>query len=98
VDWLQGNGYSHLMSRVVVVVNAARPGGPGLDMERLRHTFLSRVRAIHSIPFDGHLAEGAVVDLKFAGHATRQAYLELAAEVVDGFVDVVRASDASGRP
>lgn len=98
VDWLQGNGYSYLMSRVVVVVNAARPGGPGLDMEHLRHTFLSRVRGIHSIPFDSHLAEGAVVDLKLVGHATRQAYLELAAEVVDGFVDVLRASDASGRP
>jgi MinD-like ATPase involved in chromosome partitioning or flagellar assembly len=98
VDWLHRNGYSHLTERVVVVVNAARPGAPGLDMEHLRSTFLSRVRGVHGIPFDGHLAEGAEVDLKLAGRATRRAYLELAAGIVDGFVDLVNATDRTARP
>lgn len=97
VNWLHRNGYSHLTARVVVVVNAARPGALGLDMEHLWSTFLSRVRGVHGIPIDGHLAEGAEVDLKLAGRDTRQAYLELAAGIMDGFGDLVNATDRTAR-
>ncbi|MCV7067964.1 MinD/ParA family protein [Mycolicibacterium farcinogenes] len=85
LDWLERNGYSHLVPKAVVVVSASRPGALGLDMGQLSNHFLPRVRAVHVIPFDDHLAEGAEVDLGFLSRSTRQAFLELASTVADCF-------------
>jgi MinD-like ATPase involved in chromosome partitioning or flagellar assembly len=46
--------------------------------------FLPRVRGLHVIPFDDHLAEGAEVHLQLLSGPTRQAFLELAATIVAG--------------
>lgn len=85
LDWLERNGYSRLVPKAVVVVSASRPGALGLDMGQLSNHFLPRVRALHVIPFDDHLAEGAEVDLGFLSGPTRQAFLELASTVADFF-------------
>jgi MinD-like ATPase involved in chromosome partitioning or flagellar assembly len=49
-----------------------------------RH-FLPSVRALHVVPLDNHLAEGSEVDLDRLSRQTRQAFLELAASLADGF-------------
>ena len=64
IDWLDRQGYSHLLPRATVVVSASRPGELGLDIDQLARHFLPRVRALHVIPFDDHLAEGSEVDLE----------------------------------
>jgi MinD-like ATPase involved in chromosome partitioning or flagellar assembly len=90
--WLERHGYSHLVPGATVVVSASRPGALGLDIDQLASQFLPRVRALHVIPFDDHLAEGSEVDLELMGKQTRQAFLELAANVADG----VSARGAAG--
>jgi MinD-like ATPase involved in chromosome partitioning or flagellar assembly len=54
-------------------------------MNKLARHFLPSVRALHVIPFDDHLAELSEVDLDKLSRQTRQAFLELAASIADGF-------------
>jgi MinD-like ATPase involved in chromosome partitioning or flagellar assembly len=76
------------MPRATVVVSASRPGELGLEMNQVARHFLQRVRALHVIPFDDHLAEGSEVDLELFSRQTRQAFLELAATVADSFTTI----------
>jgi MinD-like ATPase involved in chromosome partitioning or flagellar assembly len=85
LDWLERQGYSHLVPGATVVFSASRQGALGLDMNKLARHFLPSVRALHVIPFDDHLAEGSEVDLDELSRQTRQAFLELASSLADGF-------------
>ena len=85
LDWLQLHGYGHLVERTVVVISSVRPGSSAVDMNLLTQHFLERCRAVLVVPFDEHLAEGAVVDLDLLRPQTRAAFVELAAMVADDF-------------
>lgn len=85
LDWLQAHGYDDLVDRTVVVISAPRPGTSTIDMDALTAHFLARCRALHVVPFDEHLAEGAEIDLERLRPATRRAFVELAAIVADDF-------------
>ncbi|MDJ0361319.1 AAA family ATPase [Rhodococcus sp. H29-C3] len=85
LDWLQLHGYGHLVERTVVVISSVRPGSSAIDMNLLTQHFLERCRAVLVVPFDEHLAEGAVVDLDLLRPQTRSAFVELAAMVADDF-------------
>jgi MinD-like ATPase involved in chromosome partitioning or flagellar assembly len=85
LDWLERQGFQHLVPGATVVFSAARQGALGLDMDKLARHFLPSVRSLHVVPFDDHLAEGSEVDLD---KLSRQAFLELAASIADGFAAV----------
>lgn len=85
LDWLAAHGYGHLVSRAVVVLSSSRPGSSTIDTDQLANYFLSRCRAVHGIPFDDHLAEGAEVDLDLVGKPARRAFVELCATIADDF-------------
>lgn len=85
LDWLNLHGYAELAANSVVVISAAHPGSATVDLDRLTEHFASRTRAVHQIPFDKHLAEGAKIDLERMHKHTRQAYLQLAAIVAQDF-------------
>lgn len=85
LDWLNLHGYAHLAANSVVVVSAAHPGEATIDMEQLTQHFRSRARAVHVIPFDRHLSEGATIDLERMAKPTYEAFLQLAALVADDF-------------
>jgi MinD-like ATPase involved in chromosome partitioning or flagellar assembly len=85
LDWLNLHGYEQLAANSVVVVSSAHPGEPTIDMDRLVEHFHSRTRAVHVIPFDRHLSEGALIDLERMSKQTQEAYLQLAAIVADDF-------------
>jgi len=85
LDWLELHGYGHLVERTVVVISSVRPGSSAVDMNLLQQHFLERCRAVLVVPFDEHLAEGAVVDLDQLRPQTRSAFVELAAMVADDF-------------
>jgi hypothetical protein len=51
---------------------------------------------MHVIPFDDHLAEGSEIDLELFSGQTREAFLELAATVADGF-SAIGSSRAGAR-
>lgn len=95
--WLERHGYSHLVPGATVVFSASRPGELGLDINQLARQFLPRVRAMHVVPFDDHLAEGSEINLDLFSKQTRQAFLELAATIADGFSAMGARSRAAAR-
>lgn len=96
--WLERQGYSHLVPAATIVFSASRPGALGLDINQLARQFLPRVRAMHVIPFDDHLAEGSEIDFELFGAQTRQAFLELAATIADGFSAINGSGNGFSEP
>ncbi|WP_068156123.1 MinD/ParA family ATP-binding protein [Rhodococcus phenolicus] len=85
LDWLDAHGYRELVGRSVAVVNAVRPRSGKVDIDRLVGHFAQRCRAVHVLPFDPHLEEGAEVDPDRLQDRTRRALLGLAADVAADF-------------
>jgi len=85
LDWLDMHGYHELVKRSVAVINAVRPGSGKVDIDKLAEHFAARCRAVHVLPFDPHLEEGAEVELERLRLSTRSAMLELAATIADDF-------------
>jgi len=80
--WLNANGYRLLARRAVLVINAFRPGDPGLSPDVIADYYRSLLQAAVTVPWDAHLAEGPVFDSSRLQPATRSAYLELGAATV----------------
>lgn len=85
LDWLTLHGYDQLASNAIVVVSASAPGKPTVDMDQIVEHFRTRTRAVHIIPYDRHLAEGAIVDVDRLAKPTLTAYRRLAASVAEDF-------------
>lgn len=85
LDWLSLHGHDHLVRNAVVVINLPREGSPNVGVQQLREYFLSRCRAVHIIPYDQHLSEGAEIDLHRLSKQAKRAYVELSATVADEF-------------
>jgi MinD-like ATPase involved in chromosome partitioning or flagellar assembly len=85
MDWLDAHGHTDLVANAVAVINCVHRSAGGVDLERVAEHFALRCRAVVKIPFDGHLEEGAEIDLDRLNPSTRIALLELAASVADGF-------------
>ena len=83
--WLDAQGYHHLVERTVFVISAVRPGSTSINVPDLVAHFEAKVRAVHVLPFDPHLAEGSIIDLERLQKPTRRALEELAAMVADDF-------------
>lgn len=85
LDWLVMHGYEQLAANSIVVVSSSAPGKPTVDIDQIVEHFRSRTRAVHVIPYDRHLAEGAVVDLNRMARPTLTAYRQLAASIAEDF-------------
>jgi putative peptide zinc metalloprotease protein len=84
LDWLESHGFERLVESAVAVINGVRDRGL-VNVDRIERHFSQRCAATVRIPFDPHLAAGAESSLAELRPTTRQAYLELAAHVADGF-------------
>jgi MinD-like ATPase involved in chromosome partitioning or flagellar assembly len=93
LDWLDAHGHEDLVRRSVCVVNAVRPRTGKVDMQKVVDHFSRRCRAVCVVPFDPHLEEGAEIDLERLKPKTREALVQLAAVMADGFP----ATDAGER-
>jgi MinD-like ATPase involved in chromosome partitioning or flagellar assembly len=86
LDWLAARGLGRLVERSIVVVNNLYP------VRRRRHGYVRelktdlarRARAVHDVPFDQALQPGGRILLRKLAAPTRQAYLEVAADVMSG--------------
>ncbi|TDD76222.1 MinD/ParA family protein [Actinomadura rubrisoli] len=86
LDWLEAHDHGHLVRNGVVVLSMVRNRTRSqVDLDKLQAHFESRCRAVVRIPYDDHLEEGAELELEQLAPATREAYLNLAAVVGDGF-------------
>lgn len=85
LDWLDAHGHQDLVRGSIAVINAVRPRSGKVDMQKVVDHFSRRCRAVRLIPFDPHLEEGAEISLDRLKRETREALIELAAVVADGF-------------
>lgn len=85
LDWLERNGYDWLVRGAVAVVNQVLGRGAAY-LRPIEEHFERRCRAIVALPWDRHLEEGAESDPAQLARRTRQAYLQLAAAVSEGFI------------
>ena len=85
LDWLDAHGHQDLVRRAVCVINAVRPRSGKVDMQKVVDHFSRRCRAVRLVPFDPHLEEGAEIELERLKPKTREALIELAAVVSEGF-------------
>jgi MinD-like ATPase involved in chromosome partitioning or flagellar assembly len=85
LDWLDAHGHQDMVRNSIAVINAVRPRSGKVDLKKVVDHFSRRCRAVKQVPFDPHLEEGAETSLDRLKPETREALLELAAVVADGF-------------
>jgi MinD-like ATPase involved in chromosome partitioning or flagellar assembly len=85
LDWLDAHGHQELVRNAIAVINAVRPRSGKVDMNKVVDHFSRRCRGVRLVPFDPHLEEGAEISLDRMKRETRDALIELAAVVADGF-------------
>jgi putative peptide zinc metalloprotease protein len=85
LDWLEQNGHADLVAGPVAVIDAFRPKTQ-VELDRVEDHFQKHCRATVRIPWDAHLEAGAGSSLERLKAPDRNAYLELAAAVADGFI------------
>jgi MinD-like ATPase involved in chromosome partitioning or flagellar assembly len=96
LDWLDAHGHQDMVRNSIAVINAVRPRSGKVDMQKVMDHFSRRCRAVRQVPFDPHLEEGAEISLEKLKPETREALIELAAVVADGFPDAKRSGDLIG--
>jgi MinD-like ATPase involved in chromosome partitioning or flagellar assembly len=84
LKWLATHGYAELARDAVVVLSYDRHS-PFVDEEIIHEHFRTRCRAVIELPSDRHLATGGLIDLAALSPSTRDAALELAATIAEGF-------------
>jgi MinD-like ATPase involved in chromosome partitioning or flagellar assembly len=88
LEWLSAQKpYRALATGAVVVLTENARVPRDIDRQEIASTLGSLCKAVHLIPFDEALSRGDVVHTAELSRATRQAYLELAATVVDFLAD-----------
>jgi MinD-like ATPase involved in chromosome partitioning or flagellar assembly len=94
LDWLDAHGHQDMVRNSIAVINGVRPRSGKVDMKKVVDHFSRRCRAVRQVPFDPHLEEGAEISLDRLMPETREALIELAAVVADGFTGARRPNDA----
>lgn len=86
LDWLATRGYGALVQRSIVVVNNLYPTRRRRAgfVRDLKADLSRRSRAVHEVPFDAALQPGGRILLRKLSAPARQAYLEIAADIVAG--------------
>jgi MinD-like ATPase involved in chromosome partitioning or flagellar assembly len=85
LDWLDAHGHKDMVRNSIAVINAVRPPSGKVDMQKIVGHFEGRCRAVRLMPFDSHLETGAEISLDELKRQTREALIDLAAVVADGF-------------
>jgi MinD-like ATPase involved in chromosome partitioning or flagellar assembly len=93
LDWLDAHGHEDMVKNSIAVINAVRPRSGKVDMQKVVDHFSRRCRAVRLVPFDPHLEEGAEISLERLRRETREALIELAAVVAEGFPGAQRPND-----
>lgn len=99
LDWLDAHGHEGLVANSIAVINGVRPRsgrGTKVDLSKVVDHFARRCRSVCQVPFDPHLEEGAEISLDRLRPETREALIELAAVVAEGFPGARRRADPHG--
>ncbi|SKO15941.1 ESX-1 secretion-associated protein EspI [Mycobacteroides abscessus subsp. bolletii] len=95
--WLSEHGHEGLVRAGTVIINDPYRETDPKKVEKMKASFGKWVRKVHYIPFDPHLTEADTIDFGRLKGATRRAYIEAAASVVDLFA-AAADKDYTGQP
>jgi MinD-like ATPase involved in chromosome partitioning or flagellar assembly len=85
LNWLISHGYPHLVRSAVMIISNVNKVTADKAVRNLHEDFERVCRAVHDIPYDPHLSDATAINFDRLAPATRRAFLEAAASVVDGF-------------
>lgn len=85
VDWLAARNGHELLKRSVIVLNDIHDCATKAFIAHITETVGPRVRSVKTIPWDPHLRDADTLDFAALHKRTRLAFLELAAELAEGF-------------
>lgn len=85
VEWLQSHGFSRLLPRTVVALNATAKGRPLVDVTDAETRFRERIPGVVKVPYDVHLAEGGDIAFDELKPRTRKALMNVAGAVAEHY-------------
>ncbi|SOJ57041.1 ESX-1 secretion-associated protein EspI [Mycobacterium simulans] len=85
VDWLAARNGHELLKRSVIVLNDTHDSANKAFIAHITETVGPRVRSVKVIPWDPHLRDADTLDFPALRKRTKLAFLELAAELAEGF-------------
>jgi MinD-like ATPase involved in chromosome partitioning or flagellar assembly len=81
LSWLQAHGFSNLLPRTVIALNATSGDKPAVDMKDVEAKFREQVQEVVNVPYDAHLHEGGFISFERMAKQTRKAVMELAGSI-----------------
>jgi MinD-like ATPase involved in chromosome partitioning or flagellar assembly len=84
IQWLEQRGHASKVRNAVAVINSLDEGRR-VRVEVIESVFHSHCRAVVRVPRDPHLRLGVQIELEALQRRTRDAYVELAAVLAEGF-------------
>ncbi|GAA1825415.1 MinD/ParA family ATP-binding protein [Nesterenkonia flava] len=85
LHWLNSHGYEHLAQRSVVVITDKDNVSERVNKQAIQDSLRGLCRQLVIVPFDRAVVDGDRIDLDLLKESTREAYMEIAAAVVDGY-------------
>ncbi|WP_243730596.1 MinD/ParA family ATP-binding protein [Nesterenkonia salmonea] len=85
LTWLASHGYKDLARNAIVVVTDKENVSERVDKSLIRSNLRGMCRGLVVVPFDQSVVDGDQVNLEMLHSGTRQAYMEIAAAIVDGY-------------
>nr|WP_038582380.1 MinD/ParA family protein [Mycobacterium marinum] len=85
INWLAARNGHELLKRSVIVLNDTHDCATRAFVSHISETLGPRVRSVKTIPWDPHLRDADTLDFAALRKRTRLAFLELAAELAEGF-------------
>ncbi|MEO9138804.1 MAG: chromosome partitioning protein [Jatrophihabitans sp.] len=98
LDHLAQTGREELARNAVTVLSAADPTSDKVVREQLLGHFRARTRAVIEIPYDAQLAHGGPINWTALAPATRNAWVQAGATVVDALAERDDRTLAERRP
>jgi putative peptide zinc metalloprotease protein len=84
LDWLEEHDYGGLVAGAVAVMNGVRGRGP-VEIDRMEAHFAARCAGVVRVPWDPALAAGGQTGFAELRPPAREAYMDLAATIAEGF-------------
>lgn len=85
LQWLASHGYEDLARNAIVVITDKDEVSSRVDKDAIEEHLAGICRQLIAVPHDRGVADGDLVTLEVLKPATRRAYKEIAAAIVDGY-------------
>lgn len=85
IQWLAGHGYENLARNSIVVITDKDQVSSRVNRKAIEEHLAGHCKTLITVPHDRGVADGDQITLDHVGRKARQAYMEIAAAIVDGY-------------